>query len=118
MENKERIESSYNSETYTDEEVRSIAYKYMDYRTRIRLSLCIGLPVLLFFAAVLVLAGISTTFTIFYIMSGVFVATSVFLLCVDIHAYKIYKKEEQRLRNEYGDEFLERATWFKKRRKD
>lgn len=118
MENKERIESSYNSETYTDEEVRRIAYKYMVYRSKHHVTICVCMPILLFLALSLALVGASTSLTVFYGLAGLFGVVSIVCLCTDIYTYKTYKKEEQRLRNEYGDEFLERATWFKKKRKD
>lgn len=112
MDDKERPENLCNQETYTDEEVRSIAYKYMDYRARHRCISYMVLPVLLLGILISLIIGN-------YIVVGIIGGITIFLICCDVFwIYKVCKKEERRLRDKYGDEFLERATWFKKRKKD
>ncbi len=54
-----------------------------------------------------------------YITAGIMGGVTIGLILCDIfYIYKTYKKEEQRLKNKYGDEFLEQVTWFKKRKND
>lgn len=112
MDEKERYENPYTHEEYTDEEVRSLTYKYMDYKARHCVIACMAIPIL-------------SLCTLFFAITGMYVAAGVMggvaiclILCDVFWIYRAYKKEEQRLKNKYGDEFLERATWFKKRNKD
>lgn len=119
MDEKERYENSHNQQEYTDKEVRRIAYKYMTFRRGHYIAVCLVLPCLLFFALLNILFGVTNKFSMYYGSAGMFGAGAVFVLRYDIfYIYKTYKKEEKRLRDKYGDEFLERTTWFKKRRKD